>query len=197
VRRERRQRQQALCDRLGSQVARHGQALLVAARRLAGLPHQALDLHVLGDLAQRGLAQGGQALDLEEVVERRLHALGAIDLAGPQAPDQRLGGEVDQHHLVGRREHLVRDRLADARPGELGYLVVEALQVLDVDSREHVDPGLDHRAHVLVALLVLDTRRIGVGELVDQAQLRLAREHRRKVHLLQRRAAIDQATARE
>ena len=62
--------------------------------------------------------------------------------------------------------------------------------MLHVDRREHVDPGLEHVAHVLVALLVLDARRVGVGELVDQAQLGFAREHRRQVHLLQRPAAI-------
>jgi len=69
--------------------------------------------------------------------------------------------------------------------------------VLDVDRREHVDPGREDILDVLETLGVLGPRRVRVGELVDQAQLRLAREHRRKVHLLQRRAAIDQATARE
>ena len=76
-------------------------------------------------------------------------------------------------------------------------LVVEALEVLHVDRREHVDPGLEHLAHVLVALLVLDARRVGVRELVDQAQLRPAREHRRQVHLLQRPAAIGHGASRD
>ena len=44
--------------------------------------------------------------------------------------------------------------------------------MLDVDGREDVDPGGEHVVDVLVALLVLDARGVGVGELVDQAQLR-------------------------
>ena len=59
------------------------QPLLVAAHDRAGLAHQALDLDVLGHLAQRGLAQRREVLDLEEVVQRRRHALGAVDLARP------------------------------------------------------------------------------------------------------------------
>ena len=79
---------------------RRRQPLLVAAHDRAGLAHQALDLDVLGHLAQRRLAQRRQVLDLEEVVQRRRHALGAVDLARAQARDQRLGGEVDEHHLI-------------------------------------------------------------------------------------------------
>ena len=69
--------------------------------------------------------------------------------------------------------------------------------MLDVDGREHVDPRLDHVAHVLVALLVLDARRVGVRELVDQAQLGFPSKHRRQIHLLQWRAAIVDAAGAE
>ncbi len=58
-----------------------GAAVLRAAGPRAGarrgVAHQALDLDLLGDLAQRGLAQRREVLDLEEVVERRRDALGA------------------------------------------------------------------------------------------------------------------------
>ena len=67
--------------------------------------------------------------------------------------------------------------------------------MLDVDGREHVDPRLEHIAHILIPLLVLDPRRVRVRELVDQAQLGFAREHRRQVHLLQRRPPVDDAPA--
>ena len=42
-------------------------------------------LDLLGDLAQRDLAQRGEVLDPEEAVERGLDALGRVDLAGAQA----------------------------------------------------------------------------------------------------------------
>ena len=51
--------------------------------------------------------------------------------------------------------------------------------MLDVDRREHVDPGLEHVLDVLVALLVLDARGVGVRELVDQAQLGIAAQRSR------------------
>ena len=68
--------------------------------------------------------------------------------------------------------------------------------MLHVDRREHVDAGVEHVAHVLVALLVLDARRVGVRELVDQAQLRRAREDRRQVHLLDLGVAVAHPPAR-
>ncbi len=75
---------------------------LLARPDLAHLAEdQALGLDVLGDLAQAHLAQRGQVLDPKEVVEGGVDVLARIDLAGPQAGDQRLGGEVDQDDLIG------------------------------------------------------------------------------------------------
>ncbi len=122
--------------------------------------------------------------------------LAGVDLAGPQAGDQRLGSEVDQDHLVGLAQHRVGDRLPHPRPGQLGDLVVERLQVLDVDGREDVDPGGEHVAHVFVALLVLDAGRVGVGQLVDQRQLGRAGQQRRQVHLLEVGVAVGDAAPR-
>ena len=68
--------------------------------------------------------------------------------------------------------------------------------MLHVDRREHVDAGGQHVAHVFVALLVLDARRVGVRELVDQAQLRRARDDRRQIQLLQLGVPIAHAPAR-
>ena len=115
---------------------------------------------------------------------------GGIDLALAQALDQRLGREVDEHDLVGRGEHAVGEGLAHAHAGQLGDAVVQALEVLDVDGREHVDAGVEHVLDVLVALGVLDARRVRVRELVDQAQLGRALEDGGQVHLLEDAAAV-------
>ena len=80
------------------------------------LQGQPLGLDVLGHLAQADLAQRGQVLDPEEVVERRLDVLAGVDLAGAQAGDQRLRGEVDEDDLVGGAEHRVGHRLAHPSP---------------------------------------------------------------------------------
>ena len=90
------------------------------------------------------LAQRGEVLGLEEVGQRGVDSFGRVDLAGAQPLAQRLGRDVEQHHLVGACQHSVGERLPHARAGELGDLIVERLQVLDVDGREHVDPRVEH-----------------------------------------------------
>ena len=171
------EREQPLADGL-REVG--GQRVLARADDLGD---QALGLDLLGHLAQRDLAQRREVLDAEEAVERGIDALGLVDLAGAQAGEQGLGAEVDEHHLVGAAEHRVGHRLAHARAAELGDLVVERLEVLDVDGREHVDAGVEQVLDVLVALLVLEARCVGVGQLVDQRDLRRAPQDGGEVHV--------------
>jgi hypothetical protein len=103
--------EQALADGLRGGALEH--EALVVAYGLA-VEHESFGLHGLGDLAQCHLAQSGQVLDLEEVVERRLDALARVDLAGAEPLDQRLGREVDEDDLVGLAEDAVGQRLAYA-----------------------------------------------------------------------------------
>jgi hypothetical protein len=65
--------------------------------------------------------------------------------------------------------------------------------VLDVHRGEHVDPCVEHVGDVLVALQVLQTRGVRVGQLVDEAELGPAREEAGEVHLLERRAPVGDA----
>ena len=160
------QRQQPLADRL----RRFGGDRLLARADAAGGGEPSL-ANLLGDLAQRDLAQRRQVLDLEEVVQRRVDPLDGVDLAGAQPLEQLLRREVDDHDLIGATEQRVRDRLAHADAAELGDLVVERFEVLNVDRGEHVDPGGQNILDVLVALGVLEPGRVGVGQLVDQAEL--------------------------
>ena len=119
-----------------------------------------------------------------------------VDLPRQQPLDQGLGRDVDQDDLVGRAYDGVGHRLPDARAGQLGDLVVEALEMLDVDGREHVDPGGEHVLHVLPALFVLQTRRVCMGELVDQTKLGAPTQNRGQVHLLEDRFPVGDAPAR-
>ena len=57
-------------------------------------------------------------------------------------------------------------RTLDAR--DLGDDVVQALDVLDVERRVHVDPGVEQLVDVLPALGVPGAGRVRVGELVDE-----------------------------
>ena len=63
-------------------------------------------------------------------------------------------------------------------------------EVLDVDVRDDVDPGLEQFLHVLPALLVARSRDVGVGELVDQRDLGMPGQHRVEVHFLEGHAPV-------
>jgi hypothetical protein len=68
--------------------------------------------------------------------------------------------------------------------------------VLDVDRREDVDTRGEQVLDVLVALLVLEAGGVGVGELVDERELRRAAQERREVHVPELGAAVVDAPPR-
>ena len=59
--------------------------------------------------------------------------------------------------------------------------------MLDVEGRDHVDPGVEQLLDVLPPLLVPRTRHVRVGELVDERDLRAAGDDGVDVHLLEPR----------
>ena len=181
--------QDPLRARLGGDQCEHALGDGLRAQRVE---HDRLPprLDVLGHLAQRQLAQRGQPIGAEEVVERRLRALPRVHLARADPLLERLGGEVDEHDLVGRLEDAVGERLAHTDVRQLGDGVVEALEVLDVDRRDDVDPGREHLVDVLPALVVAGLGQVRMGELVDQRELGRTPDHRVDVHLLEREAAV-------
>ena len=124
-------------------------------------------------------------------------ALGRVDLAGAQAFEQRLGREVDEHDLVGAPEDRVGDGLAHADAAQLGDVVVERLEVLDVERGDDVDAGRQYLLDVLVALGVLEP-----GALVwASSSIRHSSGARRRiggeVHLLQHGLPIAHPPARQ
>ena len=60
-----------------------------------------------------------------------------------------------------------------------------------------VMPGAEELLDVLPALLVAAPGHVGVGELVDQRDLRPSGEHRVEVHLLEVPAAVGERLARD
>ena len=146
--------------------------------------------------AQRELAQREQVAPLEEVLGRALRLLGQVDLALREPLQQLLGRDVDELDLVGALEHGVGHRLAHLDAGDLRDDVVEALDVLDVERRVDVDAGVEQLEHVLPALGVARAGRVGVRELVDEEQRRLARERGVEVELLELRARGTRPAAR-
>ena len=111
--------------------------------------------------------------------------LGDVDLAVLQPLDEVVGREIDELHCVRPIEDRVRHGLADADAGNLRDDVVQAVDVLDVDGRVDVDAVVQQLFDVEIALGMAAPRRIGVGELVDEHDLRPSGDDRIEVHLLE------------
>ena len=161
------EREHALGDRLLAERLEHG--------RLRGAPRRPRRPR-----AARARAAPTSLSARKKFVERDLGALLRVDLARSQPLLQRLGREVDEHDLVGLVEDAVGERLAHADLGQLEDRVVEALEVLDVDGRDDVDARGEHLVDVLPALLVAHPGGVRVRELVDQRELRRARDAPRR-----------------
>jgi hypothetical protein len=166
-----------------------------------GLPHgvrlvlpqmlQQFLVGLVGQEAQRQFPQRGQVVGAEELGQGQRDPFLRVDVAVQHAPAELLGRGVDQLDLVGLAHHPVRDAFTDPRPGHVLHLVGDALQVLDIDGGDDVDPGGEDLQHVLPAFLVLPgSGHVGVGELVDQGDLRVPAQDRVQVHLLQHAAPV-------
>ena len=132
----------------------------------AVLRQRGVDL--VGQPQQRQLAQRGQVAGAEVVGQRRVDLSGAYTLPWDKPAPQRFRRDVDQLDLVGGAHHLVGHRLLLLDAGDLRDDVVEALQVLDVDGRDHGDAGVEQLLDVLPALGVPAARGVGVRQFVDQ-----------------------------
>ena len=152
---------------------------------------------LVGQPQQGQLAQRGQVAGAEVVGQRRVDFLRRVDVPVRHPAPERLGRHVDQLDLVGGAHHGVRDRLPLRYAGDLLHHVVEGLEMLDVDGRDHVDAGVEQFLDVLPALLVAGPGHVGVGHLVDQGDLRVAGQHGVEVHLLEVRPAVDHRLARD
>ena len=173
-----------------------------------GLPHhvglvppqmlQEFLVGLVGQEPQRQLPQGDQVVGAEEVGKGLGDLLLRVDVAVQHPAAQLLRRGVDQLDLVGFAHYPVRHPLTDTRPGHVLDLVGDALQVLDVDRGDDVDPGGEDLHNVLPALFVpAGSRHVRVGELIDQGDLGVPAQHRVQVHLLQAAAPVFHQLARD
>ena len=151
----------------------------------------------LGGAAQGELAQCGEIAGREIMRQRALGLLRDVDLAFLEALDEIVGRQIDQLDGVGAVEDRVRDSLADAHAGDLRHHVVEALDVLDVDRGVDVDAVGEQLFHVEVALGMAAARRVGMGELVDQHEMRPPGDDRVEIHFFEGAAAVVDPPARD
>ena len=150
---------------------------------------------LVGQPEQREFAQRGQVPGAEVVGERRVDLLRRVDVPVRHPAAQRLGSHVDKLDLVGGPHHGVGHGLPLRHPGDLLDHVGHRLEVLDVDRGDHVDARVEQLGDVLPALGVPRAWHVGVRELVDKRDLRLAGEHRVDVHLFPLAAPVGQLLA--
>ena len=106
-----------------------------------------------------------------------------VDLPGPHPRHEFVRREIHDFDIIRRVEHRIRNGLAHTDPGDLRHHVVQALDVLDIERCEDIDPGSQDLLDVLVALRMPRTRRIGVRELIDQGEGRAPFEQGFEIHL--------------
>ena len=153
---------------------------------------------LVGDPQQGQLAQRREVPRPEVVAQRGVDLVRSVDVAVGEPAAQRRRRHVDELDLVGGPGDVVGDRLALVDAGDPLDDVVERLEVLDVDRRDHVDAGGQQVVDVLPALLVRRAGGVGVGQLVDEREVRTSTEHGCGVHLGQRRrAAVGHGPARD
>ena len=178
---------------------RHGHHHLFRNRRVLEPFALAILVRLLGlvhrQLAQRQLAKRGQIALAKEVGERLLDLLDAVDLALQETRAQRLDRDIDVDDLVGAVQEPVGNGLAHVNAAASGDHVVQRLDVLNVDRRDHRDAGVEQLEDVFVSLLVRRARGVGVRQLVHEHDLRLARLDRLDVHLLDLHVPIGQDAA--
>ncbi len=131
------------------------------------------------------------------MLKRALGLFGDVDLALLQPLNQVVRRQIDQFDGVGAVEHRIRHGLAHPHMGDLGDHVVEALDVLDIDRGVDVDAVGQQFLDVEIALRMAAARRIGVGEFVDQRDLRMARDQRVEIHLLEHLVLVFEPLARQ
>jgi len=100
------------------------------------------------------LSQGAEVAGAEVVPECCIDAFGGIDVAVGHAPPDGLGSHVHELDLVGPPHDRVGDRLLLRDARDLLDDVVDRFEVLDVQRRDHRDPGVEERLDVLPPLLV-------------------------------------------
>jgi len=119
------------------------------------------------------------------MLERPLGLLRDIDLPLFQPLDKLIGCEIDDLDIIGLVEEGVWHRLAHADARDLGYDIIQAFDMLDVERGVDIDPGGEQVFDIQVALRVAAAGGICMGKLIDQNNLRVSLEDGVEVHLFE------------
>src|SRR5215470_9677125 len=130
------------------------------------------------------------------MLQRPVDLLLTVDLARAQALDKILDGQIKIDDLVGLPQKRVGDGFADDDLRCLLDQVVQAFQVLHVESADDIDSGGQKLENVLVPFAIPASGDVGVRQFIDHRDLRMSFKRRVKIHLLHRHAAVLYTSAR-
>ena len=106
------------------------------------------------------------------------------------AVQQRFGRHIHHFDFVRLAQEGLRDAIGSTLPGEALHIELLLADVLEVDRRDDADAAIEQVFDILPALRIAAAGRIVVGQLVDQANARMAAEECRKVDHLVGLAAV-------
>ena len=78
---------------------------------------------------------------------------------------------VYEFDVVGQFDERIGDGLVNGDAGDLADRIGATLEVLDVDRRIYVNPGLQDVQYVLVTLGVAHAGRVGMSQFINQHQI--------------------------
>jgi len=180
---------------LGRRIGAHADAdaLADSVRGLGGVFFQECvetAVYNPSHLAKRQLAQSNQIAGTEKVRKGTLGAIYGIDVAALHAFLQGLRSQIGEDNFIHPLHDPVRDSFADLDAGDLLDGGADALHVLHVHGREHINFGVEEFDDVLVALGMLAALDVGVSQLIDDRDAWLAGQNGVDIHFVKNRALV-------
>ena len=139
-------------------------------------PRQHVGIDPVCGAAQGEFAQCNEVAFAKEVLHGALGLLRQIDFARFQAREQLIRGQIDQHHIISTVKQAIRHGFPHARACDAANYVIQTFKVLHVDGAVYIYARAQQLFYVLPAFGVAAAWGVGVRQLINQYELRLAFE---------------------
>src|SRR2546426_1880941 len=142
-------------------------------------------VHFVRGLPESQLTKRRQRLLFEKILERARGFVRRIDDATFEAIDQGFRRDVHHDNLVGLFDDPIGHSLPDADARDLPDLIVEALEMLKIHRRHHIDAGVQKHHHIFPTLGALGAGDICVRKFIDDTNLRCSAQDRFGIHFFE------------
>src|SRR5665213_1788199 len=119
-----------------------------------------------------------------------------VYLAFLQPLDQVIRCQIHDLDIVGIVNNRVGHGLADSDTRDPRDYIVQTLDVLDIEGGVDIDPGTEQFLDVQITFWMAATRRVRVGELVDDRKLGTTLQQGIQIHFLERDTSVFDAPPR-